>query len=1007
MRLNPDVIVMDISMPNLNGLDATREIRQILPRTDVLVLSQHDSPEMMRQALNAGARGYVVKSAISADLITGIDSVRRGQLFFDPAATGSSASNIDVQEILQRSEAFEAALRESEERFRLTFEHAAVGVAHISEDGHFLRVNRKLCEIAGYTAEELGKLTFQDITHSDDRASDVAQAAKLAGGQVDQYSIEKRCIRKDGAVVWVNSTKSAVRDWQRRLKYFIAVIEDVTTRRSAEDDLRESEARFRLAQAAAQIGAWEWDPENDTRSLSPELHRIFGSDADDFTRADVWASRVHADDWQNVSRIMEESQISGEMDFEYRYNHPKRGLRWLYCKGRRMRHESRMFGVVLDITERKHTQEAISDSEQRLRAIVETTPECVKLVAPDGTLLHMNAAGLKMIEADSVEAIIGQSVYNLVAPEDRQRFREFNEKICSGQKGALEFDVIGLRGARRHMATYAAPLLQPDGQNIQLAITRDITERRFAHRAAALLAAIVDSSDDAIVSKDLDGTITSWNQGAERMFGYTAGEAIGRNIILIIPSDRLDEEADILARIRQGDRVDHFETVRKRKDGALLDISVTVSPVKDSAGRVTGASKVAREITGQKRAEERERRITAEAVAATAKFRAVFEQTTQFAGVMSNDGILIEANNMCLEACGYRAEEVVGRFFWETSWWRNFPESQRKIRAATPEVAQGIPYREVLNYSLADGAERIVDFALYPIRDDEGRVLFLHPTGVDITDRIRTEESYRKLTQTLDAEVRARTQEIEERNAEVLRQNEQLRELSWRLLRTQDEERRHIARELHDSAGQILTVLGMNIATLVRKAGKKAPELAKDAQEIRELIQLLHKEIRTASYLLHPPMLDESGLALALNWYVDGLVKRSGMDITLNISQEFGRLPNDLELAIFRLVQECLTNIHRHSGSKTAAIGITREEGTILVDVQDQGRGMSPEKLAEIQSHGSGVGIRGMRERIRQLQGKIQIDSSSSGTRVVAVIPIGKPLSQPERSSLNLQSAPN
>ena len=878
-RLEPELIVMDISMPNLNGLDATREIRQILPRTNVVILSQHDSREMMRQALNAGARGYVVKSAISEDLITSIDSIRRGGLFFDATATGSSVTNIDVQEILQRSEAFEAALRESEERFR-------------------------------------------------------------------------------------------------------------------------------LAQAAAQIGTWEWDPESDTRSLSPELHRIFGTEADDFTRADVWASRVHADDWINVRRIMEESQVSGEMDFEYRYNHPQHGLRWLYCKGRRMQHASRMFGVVLDITEHKHAQEAISDSEQRLRAIVETTPECVKLVAPDGTLLHMNAAGLKMIEAGSAE-IIGQSVYNIVAAEDRERFREFNEKICGGQKGALEFDFIGLRGTRRHMETYAAPLNQPDGKTVQLAISRDITERRAAHRAAALLASIVDSSDDAIVSKNLDGTITSWNKGAERIFGYAAAEAIGRNITLIIPTDRLNEEMDIIARIRRGERVDHFQTVRKRKDGTFLDISVTVSPVKDSSGRVIGASKVAREITSQKRAEERERWIAAEAVAATAKFRAVFEQTTQFAGVMSNEGVLIEANDMSLEVCGYRAEEVLGRFFWETPWWRNFPESQRKIRCATPEVAQGIPYREVLNYSMADGTERIVDFALYPIRDDGGRVLFLHPTGVDITDRIRTEESNRKLTQTLDAEVRARTREIEERNSEVLRQSEQVRELSWRLLRTQDEERRHIARELHDSAGQTLTVLGLNIATLVRKAGKNAPELAKDAQEIRELIQLLHREIRTASYLLHPPMLDESGLALALNWYVDGLMKRSGMDIALNISKEFERLPNDLELAIFRLVQECLTNIHRHSGSKTAAIRIAREENAILVDVQDHGRGMSAEKLAEIQSHGSGVGIRGMRERIRQLQGKFHIDSSSSGTRVVAVIPTGERLTQAERSSVNLQSAPN
>jgi PAS domain S-box-containing protein len=299
-------------------------------------------------------------------------------------------------------------------------------------------------------------------------------------------------------------------------------------------------------------------------------------------------------------------------------------------------------------------------------------------------------------------------------------------------------------------------------------------QRNLADQARALLASIVDSSDDAIVSKNLDGIITSWNKSAERVFGYTAEEAIGRHITLIIPPDRQDEEADILARLRRGERIEHFETVRKGKDGTLRDISLTISPVRDKRGRVIGASKVARDITERKRAEERERQITAEVVAATAKFQAVFEQTTVFAGIMTKEGVLLEANKLCLESCGYRADEVLGRPFWETGWWRNFPESQEKIRAATPLAAQGTPYREILQYSRADGTERLVDFALYPILDPQGRVLFLHPTGVDITDLKRTEENYRKLAESLDTEVQMRTRELEQRNADVLRQSELL-----------------------------------------------------------------------------------------------------------------------------------------------------------------------------------------------------------------------------------------
>ncbi len=328
------------------------------------------------------------------------------------------------------------------------------------------------------------------------------------------------------------------------------------------------------------------------------------------------------------------------------------------------------------------------------------------------------------------------------------------------------------------METHAAPLPQSDGTFIHLGVTRDVTERALAARSTGLLVAIVDSSYDAIVSKNLDGIITSWNKGAERIFGYTAAEALGQHITLIIPPDRQDEEVNILERLRRGERIEHFETIRKRKDGFLLDVSLTISPIKDATGRVIGASKVARDITDRKRAEERERKITAEAVAAIAKFQAVVEQTTQFAAIMTSDGVLIEANKLCLEACGYTAEEVLGRPFWQTAWWRNFPGAQEKIRAATPRAAEGVPYREILHYSWADGTERLVDFALYPIRDDHGRVLFLHATDVNITDLKSAEENYRKLAETLDAEVRARTRELEERNADMLRQSEQLRQLS-------------------------------------------------------------------------------------------------------------------------------------------------------------------------------------------------------------------------------------
>jgi two-component system NarL family sensor kinase len=206
-------------------------------------------------------------------------------------------------------------------------------------------------------------------------------------------------------------------------------------------------------------------------------------------------------------------------------------------------------------------------------------------------------------------------------------------------------------------------------------------------------------------------------------------------------------------------------------------------------------------------------------------------------------------------------------------------------------------------------------------------------------------------------------------------------------LESQDAERQHIARELHDSAGQTLTALGLQLAR-ISEAAKNDPALAKDLQDAEELVQHLAREIRTTSYLLHPPLLDETGISSALSWYMQGLAERSSVEIDLKISGNFGRLPPEMELLIFRLVQECLTNIHRHSGSKTALIRIEREENAVHVKVEDQGRGMSPERLAEIQSHGTGVGIRGMRERVQHFRGDLVIESNGSGTTVSAILPL-------------------
>jgi signal transduction histidine kinase len=232
--------------------------------------------------------------------------------------------------------------------------------------------------------------------------------------------------------------------------------------------------------------------------------------------------------------------------------------------------------------------------------------------------------------------------------------------------------------------------------------------------------------------------------------------------------------------------------------------------------------------------------------------------------------------------------------------------------------------------------------------------------------------------------------------AELHRKTKQLEMLNAQMTVLQDEERRHIARELHDSVGQILAAISMNCALVEAESHKLSSTAANRLSENAAMIAEASKQIRTISHLLHPPLLDEAGLASALQWYVEGFSERSKIEAKLDMPKEFVGLSKEMELSIFRVVQECLTNIHRHAGSPTAGIRIVQDKACLRVEIEDAGKGVPIEKQSMfVSSARSGVGLRGMRERLRQLGGTLQIQSNGHGTRVTAVLPVVRPAAVP------------
>jgi PAS domain S-box-containing protein len=1103
---HPDLILTDIMMPRLDGFGLLRAVRadEALKGTPIILLSARAGEESRVEGLSAAADDYLVKPFSARELLARVGShLAMAKMRREAAELGrelrakAELERGRLRELFMQAPAAIGLLNGPEHRFTfVNLEYLRVTGRQRIEDFIGKTVREALPEIEGQEFLEL----LDDVLRTG--VPYIGTARKV---------ILNRTANAQPEEVYFDFIYQPMRDVAGQVEAILVHAVDVTRQVLARKEVEEREQHFRtLAESIPQL-VWMAEPDGSIFWYNQRWYEFTGTKPEQM-KGWGWQS-VH--DPGVLPKVVEKWKYSLATGEPFEMVFPLRGadgvFRDFLTRVHPVRNEHgtviRWFGTNTDVTAQRKVEEAVRESERRFREMIDALPAAIYTTDAEGHLTHFNPAAVefsgrvpelgsdqwcvtwKLFSADGTPLPHDQCPMAIALKEGR---------IVDGVECIAERP----NGTRIWFTPYPRPLRNGEGRIVGgINMLVDITARKQAEEATAHLAAIVASSDDAIISKNLDGIIKSWNRSAERLFGYTAQEAVGKHITLIIPPDRRTEEEKILSRLRRGEHVDHFETVRMRKDGTTFDVSLTISPVKDSAGRVIGASKVSRDITHLKRIEQALRD-------SEERFRSIVDTTPECVKLVAADGTLLHMNSSGLGMVGAdRSDMVVGSSVYDLIT----PEDRERFRVFNESVCRGEKGSLSFDFVRLDGERRHMETQAAPLRNPDGRVVqlavtrdvterkhaqealreseerlralvnassyvvyrmspdwsemrqldgrgiisategpskdwlqeYIHPddqplvlqriqkavqtksvfelehrvrrvdgtlgwtlsravplldekgeitewfgAASDVTPRKQAEENYRKLVETLDTEVRARTKELEERNADVLRQSKQVRELSWRLLQTQDEERRHIARELHDTAGQTLTVLGMNLASLVQKAGRKAPELAVDAEMIQETVQQLHREIRTTSYLLHPPLLDESGLSSALSWYVQGIVERTGLNITFNISEDFGRLPGDLELVVFRLVQECLTNIHRHSGSKTASIGIARESTAITVDVQDQGKGMSPERLAEIQSRGSGVGIRGMRERLRQFEGSLNIESGSSGTRIFATIPI-------------------
>jgi PAS domain S-box-containing protein len=339
--------------------------------------------------------------------------------------------------------------------------------------------------------------------------------------------------------------------------------------------------------------------------------------------------------------------------------------------------------------------------------------------------------------------------------------------------------------------------------------------------------------------------------------------------------------------------------------------------------------------------------------------------------VTDQSGIITYWNPFAQELYGWPSKEVLGRNILEITVGAGTEQDAREHMAA---LSDGKCWSGEFQVRRKNGEFLTALVTLSPMLDDSGVAIGIVGISQDLSSRKQAEAELQNAHAELEKRVRERT-------AELASSNQSLQRLSGQLIRAQDDERRRIARELHDSTGQVLAALSMTLSQMQKDSSAAN---ARKFEECRDLIASAASEIRNLSYLLHPPLIDEVGLASAVAEYVQGFQKRSGLAVQFEVSRDVGRLDGNREITFFRIIQESLGNIHRHSGSSTATVKMFRRENDIVLEIRDQGRGL-PDS-SDGQSN-AGVGIKGMQERLRPFGGTLRITSDGTGTLVQVVLP--------------------
>jgi len=896
-----------------------------------------------------------------------IDQVPRELSLSEKAALKALSRQVVAQLEFRRSLAerkeSEDALRESEERFRSYFELGMMGVAITSPVKGYVEVNDELCRILGYERSELLKKNWAELTHPDDLAADVAQFNRVLAGEIDSYSRGKRFIRKDGKVIDATVSVKCLRRADGSVGYFVALLQDITERKHAEERLRQSEERMRAILESALDCIVTIDHRGRVVEFNPAAEKTFGYKRD-ATIGQLLADLIipptlrerHRRGLEHYLSTSEASVLGQRIELTgMRSDHSEFPVELAITRVGSQ--EAPLFtGFLRDITERKQAEEALAQQALRYKTLMETSMDSIYVLDQKGDLQEANAAFLRRRGYSAAE-VKGFNVADWDARWTREQLQEKLRQLVGG--GAVFETRHRCKDGAIFDVEVCATSVRIGGEQLFFVVTRDITERKQAEnrlqRSEEKFKTLFGIAPIGISVLDRQHNVIDANPALAQITRLRREELLNgphphRTILNADGTPKLPREFSSERAMAENRPIHNAEAGIVLDNGEIVWVLVSVAPL---ALPEASAVVITQDITERKQAEQALRE-------SEERFRELAENINEVFWVWT----AVPGNAQCLYVSPAYAT-IWGRscesLYSSPKSWREALHPQDK-EWVLEEIAR-LDLEKISDWTYRivrpDQSIRWIRDRIFPVRDVTGGVVRFAGIAQDITESKEAEEAVRKA-------------------------NRQLRNLSRRRIQEQEDERRRLSRELHDQIGQSLTAAKINVEAL---RSTKNPALVGRLDETAVILDQLLGQVRQISLDLRPPMLDDLGLVPALRSFIDEQGRRASVAVRFSAEHVPEKLDPEIQITCFRIAQEAITNAVRHAKATQLDIVLRCTPGKKLrLLARDNGIGFAAQPK---QAQAVDLGLIGIRERAALVGGRVKIISSPrKGTTIDVSLPL-------------------